>query len=124
MNIVASGQTPVKQAYEGQLTWRRGRCNIVRAMNDTQVAIESAPRGREEVFHGLDDNAYEALCHTAIEALVTVGLVQSVIARYPAEVQDNFEDRINQMRRELRRHIEEVKQFGEAWDDEVEEDEE
>ena len=62
------------------------------------------------------------LGHVSIDLLVTVNLIGSVIERYPEEIQENFEEKVTALSKNLYREMEEFQGFAESWDDEVEDD--
>jgi len=50
--------------------------------------------------------------------LMNMGLVASVIDQYPPHVQENFKEKMGQIKAEAERLIEEIQMFGEAYDEE------
>jgi hypothetical protein len=62
----------------------------------------------------------QSLAHIAIDCLVTINLIASVIDRYPSEVQENFYDKMQELIERLSREQEEFMNFGEGWDNHVE----
>jgi len=68
----------------------------------------------------VSEDARRALNDTCIEMLVSIGLIASVMGRYPLEVQSNFTDKIYELGTYLEKVTEEFVSFGEAYDDHVE----
>lgn len=69
----------------------------------------------EEIAEGI-----VALQNQAIELLVTVNMMASVMPRYPEEVQDNFAEKVAMLCADIRKATGEFQDFGESWDTEVE----
>jgi hypothetical protein len=59
----------------------------------------------------------ETLNNVTIEMLVTVGLMGSVMYRYPQHVQENFREKIVELTANIREVTTEFVDFGEAYDD-------
>lgn len=55
----------------------------------------------------------------SISALVTVGLLASVMGRFPPEVQENFAEKVESLSILLREQAIEFQMFGESYDEEV-----
>jgi len=68
------------------------------------------------------ESAKSKLAVTSIDLLVTVGLIGSVMNRYPEEVQENFVEKIEAISDRLVQEMMEFTAFGEALDDHVEDD--
>ena len=60
---------------------------------------------------------YRALCVTAIELLVNVGLMDSVSSAWPEQVQENWEEKLDTLILRLQQETEEIQAFAEAFDD-------
>ena len=66
------------------------------------------------------ENARSRLNTVAVDLLVTVGLIGSIMNRYPEEVQENFADKIEGLVEHLVKEQGEFTEFGEALDEHVE----
>jgi hypothetical protein len=66
------------------------------------------------------EEARGRLAAASIDFLVTVGLVASVMPRYPEDVQENFVEKIDEVTDAIVMQMEEFTGFGEALDDYVE----
>jgi hypothetical protein len=60
-----------------------------------------------------------ALNNQAIDLLIVVGLIESVIDRYPQHVRENFTQKIERLTEEMTAITSEFIDFGEAYDDEA-----
>ena len=68
----------------------------------------------------LDTNESVAeLGHVAMDLLITVNLMATVMGRYPEEVQENFDEKIGMLTGNLIREMEEFNGFAEALDDTI-----
>lgn len=65
-------------------------------------------------------DAVVALQNHVMDLAVSVNMIASVMPRYPEEVQENFAEKIADTCAELRKVTKEFQDFGEAWDSEVE----
>jgi len=63
--------------------------------------------------------ARKALNEACINLLVTIGLVASVMDRFPEDVQENFTEKINEFRETVHMVTNEFVDFGEAYDDRI-----
>lgn len=61
------------------------------------------------------------LNNAAIDLLVTIGLIESVMERYPEHVQENFREKVIEVIKIVDDETREFIGFGEAYDDAVEE---
>lgn len=59
------------------------------------------------------------LGHVAMDLLITVNLMATVMGRYPEEVQENFDEKIGMLTGNLIREMEEFNGFAEALDDTI-----
>lgn len=59
------------------------------------------------------------LGHIAIDTLVTINLIASVMDRYPDQVQENFTEKVTSLSKTLMREMEEFQGFAEGWDETV-----
>lgn len=68
-----------------------------------------------------DENAevtqYQRLCYAAIELLVNVGLMGTIVEHWPLVVQENWEARIEGLIVNMEGATSEIQQFGEAFDE-------
>lgn len=64
-----------------------------------------------------DPKARTELHNAAIDLCVTVGLIESVIGRFPEVVQENFTQKIEALTERLEKEREEFVAFGEAYDE-------
>jgi hypothetical protein len=65
--------------------------------------------------------ARKMLGEACINLLVTIGLVASVMDRFPADVQENFTEKINEFRDTVHQVTGEFIDFGVAFDDHIDE---
>jgi phage-related protein len=63
--------------------------------------------------------ARQQLGEACINLLVTIGLVASVMERFPIEVQQNFTTKINEFRETVQEVTNEFVEFGGAYDDHI-----
>jgi hypothetical protein len=58
------------------------------------------------------------MCAVFMELMVSMGLVGSVMGNYPEEVQANWTERMEKYTEWANNQVEEVQQFGQAYDEE------
>jgi len=61
--------------------------------------------------------ARQQLNEACINLLVTIGLVASVMERFPVDVQENFAEKINEFRDTVHQVTGEFIDFGQSYDD-------
>jgi hypothetical protein len=59
---------------------------------------------------------FKDLVHNQAELAVNVGIIGSIAHRWPAEVQGNWQDKIQSIIERTNQDIEEVLQFAQAFD--------
>jgi hypothetical protein len=84
--------------------------------------LNNSPAGRREV-KGIDDdrrdNCISELNQSAIDLIVSVGILASVMGRFPPEVEENFVEKIENLSILIREETAEFHLFGEALDEGV-----
>lgn len=67
-------------------------------------------------MEGSPDTHFQALCIAAIELVVNVGIMDSISDRWPDEVKDNWDARMENLTERMQQETEEIQQFGVAFD--------
>lgn len=62
------------------------------------------------------DELLSEIATKAMELSVNVGLFNSVSPHWPEHVQENWRQRMGEVRADLQKHIDEIQQFAEAFD--------
>lgn len=74
----------------------------------------------EEEFQGLLDEqfskAFRELCRNAIDLCVNVGIISSMMPRWPADVQQNWIEELNNMGERMNDEIRNVQEFASSFD--------
>jgi len=65
------------------------------------------------------EDARAELNGACINLLIAIGMISSVMWRYPSDVQEHFVDKIKTLTGDLLTQTEEFVGFGEAYDDHV-----
>jgi hypothetical protein len=63
------------------------------------------------------EEAYSEMCMAFMELMVSMGLLGSIMDRYPEDVQENFDERVTRYTEWARRQTAEIQEFGESWDE-------
>lgn len=66
-----------------------------------------------------EEAARKQLNEACIGLLVTIGLIASVMERFPVDVQENFAEKINEFRVTVEQVTGEFIDFGQAYDDHI-----
>jgi len=77
------------------------------------------PSGRERMADDEGFHLVRELAADCIEMLVNVGIIDSISDRWPPEVQDNWRQKIEQLRDNVNSTTAEVQEFASTWDDQA-----
>ena len=64
-----------------------------------------------------DGHVYSSMCNAFMELMVSMGLMGSIMDRYPEDVRENWDERMVRYTEWARRQTEEIQSFGESWDE-------